>query len=210
MSVGHCGLICVAYLFSGQNCFRRRCSTCHRVQPIKQKRLRKLIRYVGFVPKSNVPFTRPGPPPAPHPPPSQLQLGRPPSAVSLSLSLFLSHDSPLRAHTVVHVLAPQFFVQAVQHIVGRLVPLLLPCMPRIEPCAIFTGTHRSATEICALSCTSKRKVPSASRSTPRSRPCSQVRPAVGQGAQEAGAPDRVAEDHEGRRQANPHMLPGGP
>ena len=91
MSVGHCGLICFADLFSGQNCFRRRCSTCHRVQPIKQKRLRKL--HLGtWVLFQNPTYLLRGQdhPPAPHPPPSQLQLGRPPSAVSLSLSLSLS------------------------------------------------------------------------------------------------------------------------
>ena len=39
-------------------------------------------------------------PPAPHPSSFPWQLARPPPAVSLSLSLFLSNDSARRAHTV--------------------------------------------------------------------------------------------------------------
>ena len=97
MSVGHCGLICFADLFRDRIVLGSLARLATESGPENKKTCENCIRYVGFVPKSHVPFTRPATPPHPTHLRASCSLERRlRRSLSLSLSLFLSNDSARR------------------------------------------------------------------------------------------------------------------
>ena len=99
MSVGHCGLINFANLFRDRIVLGSLARLATESGPENKKTCENCIRYVGFVPKSHVPFTRPATPPHPTHLRASCSLERRlrrSLSLSLSLSLFLSNDSARR------------------------------------------------------------------------------------------------------------------
>ena len=207
MSVGHCGLICFANLSRGRIVLGSLARLATESGPGNKEIFENCIRYVDFVAKSHVPFRPPS-----HPLRSLNSLK---ASGGLSLSFSRTIRFCERTQSCMCWLRSFLFKLCSTLLAGLSICFSDGC--RASSLMLFLQTPASTVRrpTAQLQRYMPSRVPQRKRclrraEAPLGRGSVQVRQAVGQGAQEAGAPGRVAEDHEGRRQANPHMLPGGP
>ena len=122
MSVGHCGLICFADLFRDRIVLGSLARLATESGPENEKTCENCIRYVGFVPKSHVPFTRPATPPHPTHLRASCSLERRlRRSLSLSLSLSLSFSRTIS-------LCERTYFYAVHIVLKRVSSLRIECM----------------------------------------------------------------------------------